>query len=81
MSSVARALEVDESRGFMKAVIDADTRQILGCAVLGIEGGEVMAMVEIAMMGKLPYTTLRDAIFAHPTLAESLNNLFASIDE
>lgn len=81
MSSVARALEVDESRGFMKAVIDADTRQILGCAVLGIEGGEVMAMVEIAMMGKLPYTTLRDAIFAHPTLAELLNNLFASIDE
>jgi pyruvate/2-oxoglutarate dehydrogenase complex dihydrolipoamide dehydrogenase (E3) component len=76
MSYVARALEVGESRGFMKAVIDADTKQILGCAVLGVEGGEVMAMIQIAMMGKLPYTVLKDGIFAHPTLAESLNNLF-----
>ena len=75
MSYVARALEVSESRGFMKAVIDADTKQILGCAVLGIEGGEIMGMIEIAMMGKLPYTILKDGIFAHPTLAESLNNL------
>jgi len=75
MSYVARALEVSESRGFMKAVIDAGTKQILGCAVLGIEGGEIMAMIEIAMMGKLPYTVLKDGIFAHPTLAESLNNL------
>ncbi len=81
MSYVARALEVDEARGFMKAVVDADTHQILGCAVLGIEGGEIMAMMQIAMMGKLPYTALRDAVFSHPTLAESLNNLFASIDE
>jgi pyruvate/2-oxoglutarate dehydrogenase complex dihydrolipoamide dehydrogenase (E3) component len=80
MSYVARALEVDEARGFMKAVVDADTHQILGCAVLGVEGGEIMAMMEIAMMGKLPYTALRDAIFTHPTLAESLNNLFATID-
>jgi pyruvate/2-oxoglutarate dehydrogenase complex dihydrolipoamide dehydrogenase (E3) component len=81
MSHVARALEVDEPRGMMKAVVDADTDQILGCAVLGIEGGEVMAMIQIAMMGKMPYTSLRDAIFAHPTLAESLNNLFATIDQ
>jgi pyruvate/2-oxoglutarate dehydrogenase complex dihydrolipoamide dehydrogenase (E3) component len=76
MSSVARALEVDESRGFMKAIVDADTDQILGAAVLGIEGGEIMSMLQLAMMGKLPFTMLRDAIFAHPTLAESLNNLF-----
>jgi pyruvate/2-oxoglutarate dehydrogenase complex dihydrolipoamide dehydrogenase (E3) component len=80
MSHVARALEVDEPRGVMKAVVDADTHQILGCAVLGIEGGEIAAMIQIAMMGKVPYTVLRDAIFAHPTLAESLNNLFATID-
>ena len=80
MDYVARALEVDESRGFMKAVVDAQTGQILGAAVLGIEGGEIMSMLEIAMMGKLPYTTLRDAVFAHPTLAESLNNLFSTID-
>jgi pyruvate/2-oxoglutarate dehydrogenase complex dihydrolipoamide dehydrogenase (E3) component len=80
MNYVARALEVDESRGFMKAVVDADTNQILGCAILGIEGGEMMAMLEIAMMGNLPYTVLRDAIFAHPTLAEAFNNLFESFE-
>jgi len=80
MNYVARALEVDEARGFMKAVVDEDTSQILGCAILGIEGGEIMAALEIAMMGKVPYTVLRDAIFAHPTLAESLNNLFSSFE-
>jgi pyruvate/2-oxoglutarate dehydrogenase complex dihydrolipoamide dehydrogenase (E3) component len=76
MSYVARALEMDEPRGFMKAVVDAETGEILGCAVLGVEGGELMSMLSIAMMGKVPYTTLRDAIFAHPTLAEAFNNLF-----
>jgi pyruvate/2-oxoglutarate dehydrogenase complex dihydrolipoamide dehydrogenase (E3) component len=81
MDRVARALEVDETRGFMKAVIDADTGQILGCAILGIEGGEIMSALQIAMMGRVPYTALRDAAFAHPTLAESLNNLFMAIDE
>jgi pyruvate/2-oxoglutarate dehydrogenase complex dihydrolipoamide dehydrogenase (E3) component len=80
MNYVARALEVDESRGFMKAVVDAATGQILGCAILGIEGGEIMAILEVAMMGKVPYTVLRDAVFAHPTLAESLNNLFSTLD-
>ena len=80
MHYVARALEIDESRGFMKAVVDADTDQILGYACLGIEGGELMNMVEIAMLGKLPYTLLKEAIFAHPTLGESLNNLFMSLD-
>jgi pyruvate/2-oxoglutarate dehydrogenase complex dihydrolipoamide dehydrogenase (E3) component len=77
MNYVARALEVDETRGFMKAIVDAESDQILGAAVLGIEGGEVMAMLQLAMMGRLPFTTLREAVFAHPTLAESLNNLFA----
>jgi len=80
MTSVARALEVDETRGFMKAMVDADTNQIVGAAVLGIEGGEVMAVLQTAMMGKLPYTSLRDATYAHPTLAESLNNLFTALD-
>ncbi len=79
MSWVARALETDESRGFMKAIVDGDTDQILGAAILGIEGGEIMAVLQMAMIGGLPYTALRDAIFAHPTLAESLNNLFATL--
>jgi pyruvate/2-oxoglutarate dehydrogenase complex dihydrolipoamide dehydrogenase (E3) component len=81
MSYVARAIEMGETRGLMKAVIDAKTHRILGCAVLGLEGGEIMAMIEIAMMGELPYTALRDAVFAHPTLAESLNTLFATVEE
>jgi pyruvate/2-oxoglutarate dehydrogenase complex dihydrolipoamide dehydrogenase (E3) component len=81
MSYVARALEVDEPRGFMKAVVDADTREILGGAILGLEGGELMAILEVAMLERLPYTVLRDAVFAHPTLAESLNNLFATLDD
>ena len=80
MTQVARALETDETRGFMKAIVDAGTNQILGAAVLGIEGGEIMSMLELAMMGRLPYTVLRDAVFAHPTLAESLNNLFAHFE-
>jgi pyruvate/2-oxoglutarate dehydrogenase complex dihydrolipoamide dehydrogenase (E3) component len=81
MTHVARAIEMSETRGFMKAIVDADTNQILGAAVLGVEGGELMTMFEIAMMGKLPYTVLKDAIFAHPTLAESLNNLFMAMDK
>jgi pyruvate/2-oxoglutarate dehydrogenase complex dihydrolipoamide dehydrogenase (E3) component len=81
MSHVARAIEMSETRGFMKAIVDADTKQILGAAVLGVEGGELMAMFEIAMLGKLPYTVLKEAIFAHPTLAESLNNLFMAMDK
>jgi pyruvate/2-oxoglutarate dehydrogenase complex dihydrolipoamide dehydrogenase (E3) component len=80
MNYVARALEVDEPRGFMKAVVDADSGQILGAAVLGIEGGEIMAVLQVAMMGRLPYTAIRDTAFAHPTLAESLNNLFMTLD-
>lgn len=79
MSHVARAIEVAETRGFIKVVLDPTTRQILGCAVLGIEGGEIMSLMQIAMMGKVPYTALRDATFAHPTLAEALNNLFGAI--
>lgn len=80
MSHVARAVEVGQDRGFMKAVVDAHDGQILGVAVLGLEGGELMSMLQIAMMGRVPYSALRDAVFAHPTLAESLNNLFLSLE-
>jgi pyruvate/2-oxoglutarate dehydrogenase complex dihydrolipoamide dehydrogenase (E3) component len=76
MTYVARAEEVDETRGFMKAIVDADTGQILGAVVLGTEGGEIMSMLQLAMMGKLPYTALYNAVFAHPNLSEALNNLF-----
>jgi pyruvate/2-oxoglutarate dehydrogenase complex dihydrolipoamide dehydrogenase (E3) component len=80
MNRVARALEAGETRGFMKAVVDAETGRILGCAALGLEGGELMAMLQLAMMGEIPYPRLRDAVFAHPTLAESLNTLFATME-
>jgi pyruvate/2-oxoglutarate dehydrogenase complex dihydrolipoamide dehydrogenase (E3) component len=80
MTHVARALEVDESRGLMKAVVDAETKQLLGAAVLDLEGGEVMSVLQTAMMGEVPVTRLKEAPYAHPTLAESLNNLFAGIE-
>jgi len=76
MRHVARAVEMDEPRGVLKVVVDEGSGEILGCAILGISGGELMSMIELAMMGRLPYTALRDATFAHPTLAEALNNLF-----
>ena len=78
MDRVARALEVDEPRGLMKAVVDAASDRVLGCAVLGMEGGETAALLQLAMMGGLTAATLRETIFAHPTVSESLNNLFAS---
>jgi len=80
MNYVARALEMDEARGMMKVLVDPESRQVLGAAVLGIEGGEIMAVLQLAMMGNVPYDRIRDAVFAHPTLAESLNNLFATLD-
>jgi pyruvate/2-oxoglutarate dehydrogenase complex dihydrolipoamide dehydrogenase (E3) component len=80
MTHAARAIEVDETRGMMKAVVDADTDQILGAAILGLEGGEVVSILQVAMMGQVPYTALRDGVLPHPTLGESLNNLFATLD-
>jgi pyruvate/2-oxoglutarate dehydrogenase complex dihydrolipoamide dehydrogenase (E3) component len=81
MTSVARALEMNESRGLMKAVVDANTGEILGATVLGIEGGEVMTVIQMAMMGHLKYSVLQSAVIAHPTLSESLNNLFLNFDD
>lgn len=80
MSRVARAVELNEPRGFMKVIVDAASRRILGAAVLGVGGSEVMAMLQIAMMADMPYTSLRDGVFAYPTLADSLNDLFTSLE-
>jgi pyruvate/2-oxoglutarate dehydrogenase complex dihydrolipoamide dehydrogenase (E3) component len=80
MTYVARARESGESRGFMKALIDEQSRKILGCSILGIEGGEIMSVVQMAMMGDLHYSRIKDGIFSHPTLSESLNNLFIAMD-
>ncbi len=80
MSYVARAIEISQTRGMMKIIIDKKTEKILGCTILGVEGGEMMSMVQIAMMGNLKYTSLQGAIFTHPTLAESLNKIFEHIE-
>ena len=79
MGWVARAIETDETRGVMKASVDADTGEILGFTCLGLEGGEVMAVVQVAMMGGVTWPRLQDAVFAHPSLAESLNNLWGNL--
>jgi pyruvate/2-oxoglutarate dehydrogenase complex dihydrolipoamide dehydrogenase (E3) component len=80
-TSIARALEIDETRGMLKIVVDAETEQILGAAMLAVEGGEMASMVQIAMMGKLPYPALRDAIWSHPTWSEALNNLLFKFED
>jgi pyruvate/2-oxoglutarate dehydrogenase complex dihydrolipoamide dehydrogenase (E3) component len=79
MSYVARALEMDEARGFLKCIVEMGTDRILGAAVLGVEGGELMSVLQMAILGGVTWRTLRDAVFAHPVLAESLNNLFADL--
>jgi pyruvate/2-oxoglutarate dehydrogenase complex dihydrolipoamide dehydrogenase (E3) component len=81
VTSIARAVETGESRGQLKAVVDAETEEILGAAILAPEGGELMSMFEIAMMGKLRYTILEDAVFAHPAYAESLNTLWGHFEK
>ncbi|WP_442588024.1 mercuric reductase [Pedobacter sp. AW31-3R] len=79
MKNVARAIETAETRGFMKAVVDKKSKQILGATIIGEQGGEIMTVLQMAMMGKVTFEEIRFAIFAHPLYAESLNNLFMSI--
>ncbi len=81
MAAVLRTRTIDESRGFMKALIEADGDRILGFTMIGPEAGEVMAVVQMAMLAELPYTALRDAILTHPTMAEGLNSLFSSLKQ
>ena len=78
MTSAARAIEMNETAGMMRAVVDNETDLILGATVLGYEGGEVMAVLQMAMIGRVTATAIRDGVFAHPTMSESLNNLFNS---
>jgi pyruvate/2-oxoglutarate dehydrogenase complex dihydrolipoamide dehydrogenase (E3) component len=80
MENVARGIENNETLGFMKAIVDKESRQVLGAAIIAEQGGEIMTMLQLAMTGKITYDELRIMIFAHPLYAESLNNLFMSID-
>jgi pyruvate/2-oxoglutarate dehydrogenase complex dihydrolipoamide dehydrogenase (E3) component len=78
MTAALRTRTLSETRGFMKALIGSDN-QILGFTAFGADAGEVMAVVQVAMTAGLPYTSLRDCIFTHPTIAEGLVSLFSSV--
>ena len=79
MEAVLRARTLSETRGFMKALVSHDSDAILGFTAVGPHAGEIMAVVQTAMMGRLPYTMLRDAVFTHPTMAEGLGPLFGGV--
>jgi len=81
MSQVARGIETGETLGLMKAIVDADSKQILGASILASEGGEIMSVLEMAMEGSITYDRIKFCVFAHPTYSESLNNLFMEIED
>ena len=78
-NKVPRANTAGETKGLLKAVVDRKTDRILGCSLFCHSAGEVMSVVQMAMLGGVPYTQVRDTIFTHPTMAESLNLLFAAL--
>jgi len=78
MESNLRARTFSETRGFLKALVGADTDRILGFTAFGVSAGEILASIQVAMIGGLPYTVLRDAVLTHPTLVEGLIPLFSS---
>jgi pyruvate/2-oxoglutarate dehydrogenase complex dihydrolipoamide dehydrogenase (E3) component len=81
MVAVLRTRTLSETKGFMKALVDTQSDRILGFTVVGVGGGEIMAAVQVAMVGQMPYTALRDTIFTHPTLLEGLIPLFSAVPE
>jgi pyruvate/2-oxoglutarate dehydrogenase complex dihydrolipoamide dehydrogenase (E3) component len=78
MTHVLRARSLMETRGFLKCLVERDSDTILGFAAFGVGAGEIMACVQVAMLGGLPYTALREAALAHPTIPEGLVALFSS---
>ena len=78
MAAVLRARSLMETRGFLKCLVERDSDRILGFAAFGVGAGEIMGCVQIAMLGGLPYTALREAVLAHPTIPEGLVSLFSS---
>ncbi|MET4083837.1 dihydrolipoamide dehydrogenase [Pedobacter sp. UYP30] len=80
MDTIGRAIETGETKGLMRAIIDTKTKKILGASILAAQGGEIMSILQMAMAGGITYEQLRYFIFAHPTYAEALNNLFMQLD-
>ncbi|RZK69170.1 MAG: FAD-containing oxidoreductase, partial [Pedobacter sp.] len=81
MKQVARGIETNETLGFMKAIVDRKTKEILGASILASEGGEIMSVLQMAMQGGITYDQIRYNVFAHPTYSESLNNLFMKLED
>jgi pyruvate/2-oxoglutarate dehydrogenase complex dihydrolipoamide dehydrogenase (E3) component len=79
MSAVLRTRTLSEPRGFMKMLIDTGSDRILGFTVFGAEASELMAVAQTAMLGQLPFSALRDALYTHPTAAEGLTVLLADV--
>ena len=79
MKAVRRTATTDETQGFMKVLVGASDGRILGFTMIGAEAGEVMTVVQTAMLAGLPYPKLRDAVIAHPTMAEGLGPLFSNV--
>ncbi|MBV8176510.1 MAG: FAD-dependent oxidoreductase [Verrucomicrobia bacterium] len=79
LNAIYRARTLCETRGFLKALVDTESDRILGFTALGPEAGEIIAVVQVAMLAGLPYTALRDAILTHPTMAEGLIRLFSAM--
>jgi pyruvate/2-oxoglutarate dehydrogenase complex dihydrolipoamide dehydrogenase (E3) component len=79
VAAIPRAKTMGETRGFIKAVVDAKTNRILGCTIFSVEAGEMLGTVEMAMIAGLPFTALRDAILSHPTMVEAFNNVFTNL--
>ena len=80
MAAVLRTKTVSEPRGFMKMLIRKDSDEILGFTAFGVEASELMAAVQTAMVGRMPFTMLRDAIFTHPTISEGLVFLLGQVE-
>jgi pyruvate/2-oxoglutarate dehydrogenase complex dihydrolipoamide dehydrogenase (E3) component len=79
MAADLRTRTLSETRGFMKVLVATDSDAIIGFTMFGVMAGEVMATVQIAMLAGLPYTTLREAVFTHPTMLEGLIPLFSGV--
>ena len=79
-AAIPRARVVKQTDGLLKALVDPDTKEILGCTLFCVESSEMINTVRIAMEAKLPYTFLRDAIFTHPSMSEALNDLFSKVE-
>src|SRR5690606_4787244 len=78
-SRITRGLEIGSTEGLWKAIVNKKTGRILGASIIGSQGGEIIAVIQMAMFGKIKAKEIRDGIFAHPTFSESLNTLFMKL--